>query len=212
MSTTLRQAPIRQTIHHLAARWRQAEVLLPAFPFLARGRPLAIDDLSRRTGTALGEIERAVRTGRCEQDSAGRLVELYGMTLSPTLHRIEIETKIVFSCCALWAHVIPKLVDNKVSIESIDPVERQVARLEVSPRGIESAEPTGAVATLAIATGAAIESDVSEAFCNQVRHFVSRGSAQRFAQENPRRQVVELDELQEAADQLYDEIWRAFQH
>jgi len=154
-------------------------------------------------------VERALDAARCERDARGLLIDLFGLTLTPTLHRLEIRNKILFACCALWAHVIPKSVDATVQVESIDPIQREVVRLTLSPTGIESADPPGSVATLAVATQEAIDTDVGDAFCRRVRHFVSRENALAFAATLSSCQVVELSELQEAADLLHQAIWSA---
>lgn len=43
----------------------------------------------------------------------------------------------------------------------------------------------------------------------QVRHFVTRESAEEFAAGRATCQVVELSEIQEAAEQLHRSIWSA---
>lgn len=196
------------TIQRLAARWTDADVLLPAFPLLARGKPLEIGDIAETTSISVERVTEALDSGRCERDETGRLIDLYGMTLMPTLHRLEIDGKILFSCCALWAHVIPKLVDQTVKIESIDPYCHELVRLSVSPNGVDSAEPGGAAATMAIAGQEAVDADVCTAFCCHVRHFVSNESAANFAADSPARHVVDLRQLDESANQLYRGIWR----
>ena len=70
-------------------------------------------------------------------------------------------------------------------------------------------DPAGSAATLAIATKEAIEADVGDAFCCQERHFVSRESAEEFAAARSSRHVLELSELQAAADLLHESIWGA---
>ena len=200
---------IAQTIHSLASRWGLAGPLLPGFPLLAQGRPVTVEEIATAAGTGIDQVEKAVDAARCERDAEGRLVDLYGMTLTPALHRLEIDDKILFSCCALWAHVIPKLVDTTVRIESIDPIRRELVRLSVSPSGVESADPPEAVASLSVASREALDTDVCAAFCCQVRHFVSRESAKEFTTGKPTCQVVELSELQEAADLLHQAIWSA---
>ena len=195
------------TIHLLAKRWAGAGVLLPAFPLLAAGRPLEIDEVARASGVAVDRVTRALDAARCARDTQGRLVDLYGLSLAPSVHRLEIGGKILFGCCALWAHVIPKLIDAPVRVESVDPIRRELVRLSVAPDGVQSGEPSGAVATLVSATQEAIDTDVCAAFCCQVRHFVSRESAEEFAAGRPTCHVVELSELQEAAELLHEVIW-----
>ncbi len=209
MQTVERLQRFQPTLELLADRWGSAGPLLAGFPLLAQGRPVRVEEIAQATGTEASEVERAVDAARCERDAEGRLIDLYGMTLTPTVHRLEIDRKILFSCCALWAHVIPKLLDATVQVESVDPVRHELVRLCVSPSGVESADPPDAATTLAVATQEAIDANVCGAFCCQVRHFVSRESAEEFAATRPTCHVVGLSELQEAAEQLHQSIWSA---
>ena len=195
------------TIQHLAVAWREAKVLLPLFPLLAKGEPLDVDRASRATGVPASEIERAAAAGRCERDSEGRLVDLYGMTLAPTLHRIEVDSKIVYSCCALWAHVVPKLLGQSVAVQSVDPIRRELIRMSIDPTGVETVEPVGATATMVVSNEEEISDDVRASFCHQVRHFVSPESAREFAEGSSAREVLDLAGLQAEADNLYRAIW-----
>jgi hypothetical protein len=96
-----------------------------------------------------------------------------------------------------------------LQVESVDPIQREVVQLTLSPAGVESADPPESVATLVVATLEAIDADVGNAFCRRVRHFVSRESALAFAANLSSCHVVELSELQEAADLLHEAIWSA---
>lgn len=194
------------TILLLANRWAGAGALYPAFSLLAAGRPLEVEDVARVSNVAVDTVTRALEAARCERDEQGRLIDLYGMTLTPTRQRLEIDNKILFSCCALWAHVIPKLVDTVVEVESVDPICRELVHLRISPDGVESSNPHGAAATLAVATQQEIDASVHEAFCGRVCHFVSRETALEFAAARQRCRVVELPVLQAAAEQLYEAI------
>lgn len=120
-----------------------------------------------------------------------------------------IDGKILFSCCALWAHVIPKLVDATVQVDSVDPMQQELMHLCVSPSGVESANPPGAAATLAVSNQKAIDANVGEAFCHQVRHFVSRESAEAFAAERSTCHAIDISELELAAEHLFRSIWSA---
>ena len=95
---------------------------LPGFGLLAEGKPLAIDQLAAETGVEVGRLKELLVSVRSGFDGEGRLVDLFGMTLEPTAHRLEIGSNVVFSCCALWAHAIPKLINRSVVVRSVDPV------------------------------------------------------------------------------------------
>ncbi len=199
------------TLERLAARWHAAGPLLPGFALLARGRPVSVGEIARVADVEPCAVERAVDAARCARDPQGRLIDLYGLTLAPTLHRLTIDGKLLFSCCALWAHVIPRLVDRTVEIQSVDPKRRELVRLAVSPTGIEAVDPPDAVATLAVADQAAIDRDVGQAWCRQVAHFVSRESAEEFAAGRPTCHAVALDELRHATERFHQAIWSAIE-
>jgi alkylmercury lyase len=199
------------TLERLAARWGSTGPLLPGFPLLAQGRPVSVEEVAAAAGTEPSQVERAVDAARCERDVHGRLIDLYGLTLTPTLHRLTIDGKVLFACCALWAQVIPKLVERTVEVESVDPSRRELVRLTLSPVGIEAVEPPGSVATLAVADQEAIDRDVGEAWCRQVAHFVSRESAEEFAAGRNTCHVVELSEFRKATEHFHQAIWSAIE-
>ncbi|MEE8586533.1 MAG: organomercurial lyase, partial [Acidobacteriota bacterium] len=87
------------------------------------------------------------------------------------------------------------------------PASRTVVRLSISPDGIESVHPPGAMATLAVADSGSVKADVEAAFCRHVRHFACRDSAKRFAESFPSRRIVTLEGLHQAAMQLHNAIW-----
>ena len=194
------------TIRCLAERWSGAGLLLPGFPLLARGEPLTVGQIADAAGVNDHEVEAALRKARCAFNESGRLIDLFGMMLAPSYHRLEIDGKAVFSCCALWAHVIPKLLDRVVLVESVDPQSRELVRLEIGPGKVRFVSPGTALATMAVADAASIEQDVGSAFCGHVRHFASSDSAHRFAAKFPSCQVVDVNELHEIAGQFYEAI------
>lgn len=194
------------TVRCLAERWSGAGLLLPGFPLLARGEPLTVGQIAKAAGVDDHEIGEALRKARCAFNESGCLIDLFGMMLAPTYHRLEIDGKAIFSCCALWAHVIPQLIDRVVLVESVDPRSRELVRLEIAPGKVQSVNPGPALATMAVADAASIEKDVGSAFCSHVRHFAWSGSAREFAAASPSRQIVEIDELHEIAGQLHEAI------
>lgn len=209
MSAPERLGTFRSTLDLLAERWREAGPLLPGFALLARGRPVPVEEIARAAGAEVDRVEAALEEARCARDDDGRVLELYGLSLTPTAQRLEIGGRTLYACCALWAHVIPKLVDATVRVESVDPMRQEAVRLSLSPGGVESADPAESAATLAVATRQAIAADVGEAFCRHVRHHRSLASAEQSAAADPARHAVGLEALQEAADYLHAAIWRA---
>ena len=203
------QESVRQfdaTIRCLAERWSGARMLLPGFSLLAQGKPLKVGQIANAAGVNDQEVEEALGTARCAFNENGHVIDLFGMMLAPTYHRLAIDGKVVFSCCALWAHVIPELVDRAALIESVDPQSREIVRLEIAPGKVRSVSPKTACATMVLADAASIEQDVGSAFCRHVRHFASPDSARKFAAESPSCWVVDVHDLHKIAGQLHEAI------
>ena len=201
------QVELEKTVGHLAARWRDAGIFVPAFPLLARGAPLELRQIAEATGRSEETVDEALRRARSERDADGRLVELYGLTLRPTPLGLRIEEKVLFACCALWCHVIPLLVGTEVEVETDDPVRHERVRLVLGPEGIRTVEPPGAVASM-VTVGPEIESEqeVEQLFCRHVRYFSDAESAAEFGAAESSRYVIELEQLDEAARSMYSLI------
>lgn len=201
--------PIVMTLDHLARRWRGARPLLSAFALLSRGRPVEVSEIAEAAGASIDQIEKALTSARSARDDAGRVTDLFGMTLAAAPHRLEIGQATTFACCALWAHTIPRLVGLVARIDSEEPGSGQRVRLTVSPNGLDSVQTPGASAVLAVAERWEIEANVGRAFCGHVRHFASRHNAEEFAAAAPTRHVVELAQLDAAARFLHTAIMSA---
>jgi hypothetical protein len=200
---------ISDTIDHLAARWGQADkqILRQVFPLLTQGQPVPVARIGEAAGVGIQVVEAALALGRAGRDSAGRVIELSGLMLSPTFHRVQISDVALFSCCALLAQLVPALIDRPVTVESVDPVSRRIVRLAISPEGVTSLEPSGAVASFVLTAAHAVAEDVSANFCCHVRHFASPDSASTFVAADSRRYMLEISELHEAVQKLFREAW-----
>lgn len=197
------------TLEYVAARWRDADrgTLRHAFPLLARGRPVAPESLAERAGVSVAMADAAMRSGPLGLDADGALSELFGVMQAPTLHRVEVDGRAGFTCCAVVAHTLPALVDQAVTVESVDPLSRRVIKLRLSPDSIEHLQPSTAVACFPTTLPNADLASVRDAFCSHIKHFADRASAQEFAALNSRRQVVSVVELHALARQLVSRIW-----
>lgn len=200
---------VSETIGHLAARWAQADkrILRQVFPLLTKGQPVPVSLIAEVTESNPAAVEAALESGRAGRDANGRVVELSGLMLSPTVHRVEIGDVALFSCCALLAQLVAELLGGTVKVESVDPVSRRIVRLAVGPQGVASVEPAGAVASFVYAEASDMADDVGAGFCSHVQHFASSESADAFVAADSRRYVLAIDDLHEAARLLYREAW-----
>lgn len=196
---------LSSTIRALAERWRDAGVLLPGFSMLAAGRPVKTQRLAEVVGLSEEQLIEKLRAVRSQRDMQGHIVDLFGMSLSPTPHRLASDRGQFYACCALWAHAIPRFLGTNVEVRSVDPIDGTVVEIGVSPSGVQARRGDTVMATVATASDEEIASDVCEAFCHHVRHFSDADNARSFAVRDPRRIVAEVEEL----DTLATEFTRA---
>jgi alkylmercury lyase len=209
MNDDSHRSAISDTIEHLAARWAHADkkILRSVFPLLAEGSPVPVTRIAEVTGALPSNVESALRDGRAGRDTEGRVIELSGLMLDPTMHRVEIGDIALFSCCALLALLVPALLGRSIRLESVDPVSRHIVRLDVGPDGVTTVKPEAAVSSFVVTEPSGAAEDVGANFCSHVLLFASPDSASVFVGADPRRYTLGIDRLQEAARMLYQEAW-----
>ena len=209
MSTSELRPELVRTVGHIAARWPRADthILKHAFPLLAQGRPVSVNRLAQAAGTSPVSVKRTVDPGRVELDENGNIGEVFGVTLKPTLHRIELKQTALFTCCAVVAHVLPRLLGRQIEVVSEDPVTGYCVRLTIAPEGVRSVEPDTAVASMILTDKNDLQQDAPLHLCNHVHHFRSSNAANAFAAGNTRRYVLALSELDAAAQRVYSTVW-----
>ena len=198
-----------KTIGHINTRWQEPnkDILRHVFLLLATGQPVSPVELAEVSGYELDDVEEALRLGRTERDAQGRVSELFGVMLSPTLHRIEVNGIVLFSCCPLVAHTVPQLINDRIALETVDPIKRRIVRLSIGRDGVESVHPTEAVATLVRTELEGVLNNVGANFCSHIFHFVSRGSAEEFVRSHSKRYIIELDDFHEVGRRLQGAVW-----
>ena len=209
MNSDARGAAISDTVAHLASRWAQADkrILRHVFPLLAEGKPVPVTRIAEAAGVRPSSVEEALQSARAGRDTEGRVVELSGLMLAPTLHRVEIGDIVVFSCCALLAQLVPALLERSVRVESVDPVSRRLVALDMGPEGVTEVEPREAVGSFIVCEPSGLSEDVGTYFCRHVNHFASPDSARTFTAADQRRYTLGIDQLNGAARMLYRAAW-----
>jgi hypothetical protein len=201
---------ISETVEHIAARWTKPDkrILRRVFPLLAEGQPVPVTRIVQAMDSESSVVERALELGRAGRDEKGRVTELFGIQLTPTMHRIEVDGIALFSCCAVTAHLVPDLTQRPAIVESVDPVSRQVVRLTVTTEGVQSVEPGDAVGTLVRTDLRGVMENVGVTFCRHVCHFASSESADEFVARDSKRYILEIGEFRDVARELYTAIWQ----
>ena len=197
-----------QTLEHLTARWARADtpLLRHAFPQMAEG-PVSVPRLAEVAGTTADATGRALDSGRIELDRNGDIVEVFGVTLGKTLHRIGLEHTVLYSCCALVAHVVPRLLNRSIEVHSEDPVTSERVQLQIAPEGLRGVHPDTAMASMVVTDERTIHEDAPVYFCQHVHHFGSRKTAEEFIAGDAGRYIVTIAELDAVARRVHSAIW-----
>lgn len=209
MDEEARRLAVSDTLSHIAARWAHADkrVLHFVFPLLAKGKPVTVAQITEVAHATPAAVEKALELGRAGLDPDGRVVELSGLTLNPTMHRVQIGDVALFSCCALLAQLTSLLVDDSVRIDSVDPVSRRVVRIVVEPGSVTAIDPPEAMSSFVATDASSMLRNVSDSFCRHVQYFASSETASEFIEADDRRYALGIPNLHEAARLLFKEVW-----
>lgn len=202
---------VERSLAPVVARWANQDkyLLLPLFSMIASGEQLQHARLARQLGRRTDAVIAALSASLAEMDPQGRVTELFGITRDLTLHRIEVGGDILYSCCALVAHMVPAIWRQAAVIESTDPVCGRKVRLVVSSDcEVLQVEPESTRATLVDCTAEQIRASTRNTFCCHVKHFASSESATRFSDRDAARYVLSIGDFHEAAQWLYRQTWR----
>ena len=134
---------------------------------------------------------RSAEQTSVERDADGRLVGL-GLTLRPTPHRYPLDGRTLFAWCASDALTFPVVLGRPGVIESTCGATGQPIRVELTPDGVTSVDPSGAVVSAVRPTGQL--ADVRSAICQQGRFFVSPQAAEQWAAEHPEGEIRSVEE------------------
>lgn len=159
---------------------------------LARGRPVAVEDLAQLTGRSPVEVRDGLAgLSDTEYDEQGRVVG-HGITLRATPHRFTVDGHQLYTWCALDTLIFPTVLDRPAQVMSPTPGSGELVRLAVDPvAGVTALEPATAVVSVVVPDACG---SVRSAFCNQVHFFASPQAAREWLVEHPGAEVLPVGE------------------
>jgi alkylmercury lyase len=164
-----------------------------AMKLLARGEPVPVARLASAAGWPAAKVAEALhRVPRVDFDHAGNVVGL-GLTLAPTVHRVHIDGRELFTWCATDAVMLPVMLDAPVTVESTCPATGTSIRLTLAPEGVDDASPAETVVSeLAPTAGCA---DIRTSLCDHGHFFASPAAADDWRRAHPTGYVRSLAEV-----------------
>jgi len=151
---------------------------------LSRGRPVDAAALAARLDCGELEIENllsALPPSVIDRDGDGRITAFIGLSLSPTRHRFELDTRTLFTWCVLDALFLPELLGEEARVATQCPESDILIVLRVAPVRMVDCQPPAAVMSMVAPEIAACRDDLRGAFCSHVSFFANRGSFDRWA-------------------------------
>ena len=190
----LRELAVRITVPMRTMTERALlEIVRPTVDLLARGKPVTPEEIAAVASRKSPEEVRAAleQFPSAEWDEQGWVVGL-GLTLRLTPHRFEVEGRsTLFAWCALDALLFPVLLGRPARIESPCRSTGEPVRIEVTPAGIEAAEPSSAEVSIIAARDLASFRSVG---CNNTHFFSSPEAASRWLEKHQEASILSVED------------------
>ncbi len=174
-------------------------VMAPLLRLLARGRPVAVEELASVTGRSVRAVRRAIAAlPNAELDEQGRVVG-YGITMRPTPHRFVVDGQHVHTWCALDTLMFPAVLGKTAQVESPCRGTGTPVRLSVGPGAVTRVDPPDSVVSIVTPSNVTA---IRSAFCNHVHFFVSERAAAGWLADNPAGSVLAVADAYELGRRL----------
>lgn len=173
---------------------------------LAEGKPVSPERIASALGRSREEVMGILsQRPDIEWDDAGSIVGA-GLTLRPTRHRFQTSGRLLYTWCALDALMFPGIIGETVRVESPCAGTGQPVRVTVTPEGMESVEPSGAVVSF-VAPEASL--DIRRVFCCHVNFFSSPSAASEWLASHPGATTLPVDEAYQLGRRLAQSVFQA---
>ncbi len=164
----------------------QARIALGLFRMLAEGRPVSHERLAERLAVPEDEVAATLAAlPAAFYNEEGQIVAFWGVGLSETRHRVEVDGRTVYAWCFPDTLFFARILGKSVRIESTSPTGEGIS-LVVRPDGIKSVTPEGAALTFVRLEGKQFDDNVIRNVCHFNFFFPSEEEARRWAEGHPK--------------------------
>ena len=142
---------------------------------LALGEPVRLEGVAG----AIGLSREAVQTllmdeqlrGWVFYDDEDRVIGFRGLAIREMPHRFVVDGRTLYTWCALDSLFIPAILGQPAHVESRDPHTGTAIKLTVTPDGVEKAEPSETVMSMALGDPEVVKTNptkVMASFCHHI--------------------------------------------
>lgn len=207
-STISRTAAAFTTLAGFIRTAEQQRVALAVYRILAGGEPATPQRIAEEAGvpraTVASDLARWPATFR---DGNGAVTGFFGLSSGPHNHRFEVEGQgNVWTWCTYDSLFITEILGVATRVVSECPVSGATIELTLTPTGIDTVEPAGAVMSM-IDPELASADDIITSLCQYIRLFVSSDAAETWVAEHPGTFVISIADAFEVARRMNAELF-----
>ena len=129
-----------------------------------------------------------------DYDDAGSIIGYWGLSLSETNYRFEVDGCSLYTWCAWDALFIPAIIRKTAIVTSHCPVTGSPIRLTVSASGVESVNSSNTVVSFIKPETVNTQKSIVKNFCHYVYFFNSEGTGAQWVSANPGTFLITLKE------------------
>ena len=173
----------------------EQKISIELYKFLAAGKPVPIKMLAESLGLPTEVIDNVLNKwlGVYFDDDA-QIIGYWGLTLTPTSHRLLIDSQKLYTWCAWDSLFIPEILGISALVESACPITGEKISFTVTEDGVKDINPSGAVISLITPEESKLRENVLVNFCHYVHFFNSTESANNWISERPEIFIISIEE------------------
>jgi len=184
---------------------KEQRIAARLYKLLAQGRPIKHEYLAESLKMTTQEIDDVVDNWSGVYHDEKKTVQgFWGLALPEMKHRFLVEGRQLFTWCAWDSLFIPRIIGKTAKVQSPCPITGERIQLTVSPDGIESMAPKGAVMSLLTPAAAKVKENVIFHFCHYVYFFKTEEAGRKWTAENEGTFLVTIEEGFELGRVLVD--------
>lgn len=158
---------------------------LALYHLLANAQSVAPASLARVLDRPLEDITRLLDRWPGVFYGDGRIVGFWGLTVTETPHRLEVNGQTVYAWCAWDTLWLPALLEATANITSRCAQTGEPVRLCVSPARVESVDPASVVVSFLAPEVGELRERATTSFCHFVHFFRDREAGARWTAAHP---------------------------
>ena len=164
----------------------EQQIAVQIYQLLAKGSPVTHQLLASRLQLSLDTVSGTLdRWWGVQFDEQDRINAFWGLTLQPTIHRLQINGHTLYTWCAWDTLFIPLILRSTTQVESQCPVSKELIHLMVTPSRVTAVEPDSAVLSFLTPDSGDVKDNIVANFCHYVFFMSSRDAGAQWIEAHP---------------------------